>query len=78
MEALTANNFDGVVMFNRQEYSEERPIPYIADFTPTGMMTIAWDRQMQAVENPREIPKTKIAVDADIFEQGKKQRQLQQ
>ena len=29
-----------------QEYDPERPIPYIADLTPTGYLTIGWDSKM--------------------------------
>lgn len=45
-----------------------RPIPYIVDFTPTGVMTIGWDRPMVPYNSPKEIPPTVIAVKPEIIE----------
>ena len=64
---IPLSDFKGLVMFQPQTYNEERPIPYIVDFSPTGVMTIAWDRTMKPYEKPDEIPPTQIAVQADIF-----------
>ena len=51
---------------------KNRPIPYIASYTPTGLMTIAWDRTMQPYEKPKEIPKKKIVIGKTVFEETKK------
>ena len=48
-----------------------RPIPYIVDFTPTGVMTIGWDRPMVPYNSPKEIPPTVIAVKPEIIENEK-------
>ena len=61
-----------------------RPIPYIANFTPTGVMTIAWDREMLPVEQPEKIPVSQVAIDPDlivtfdIIAQSRRARQLSQ
>lgn len=39
----------------------ERPIPYVADMTSTGMLVIGWDRKMNPPNNITVIPPTKIA-----------------
>lgn len=79
------SDFDGIVVLEAQD-ELDRPVPYIANFTPTGLMTIAWDRKMKAYEKPQEIPATKVAVDvelvqAEILEQqpeGLRRRKLNQ
>jgi len=50
-----------------QEKDARRPIPYIANFTPTGVMTIAWDRQMIPIDQPEQIPVSQVAVDPDLI-----------
>lgn len=45
-------------------------MPYIVDFSQTGVMTIGWDRQMKPHENPKEIPPTKIAVEPALFQKS--------
>ena len=67
-----------------QEKDTRRPIPYIANFTPTGIMTIAWDRQMIPIEQPEKIPVSQVAVDPDLIvsfdtiESSKRGRRLSQ
>jgi len=49
-DPIESEKFEGMTYFKAQPPSKERPIPYIADYTPTGMMIIAWDRRMQPIE----------------------------
>lgn len=43
--------------------SEERPVPYIARLTDTGLLTIGWDRKMQYLEGFENLPRTKVAIE---------------
>lgn len=56
-------------MFDAQGYDPNRPIPYIVDYSPTGVMTIGWDRLMTPFQNFTIIPPTKIAVAPEVFTQ---------
>ena len=51
----------GVVEFDFKR--NDRPVPYIAGYTPTGILTIGWDRTMQPYEQPKKIPATKVAIE---------------
>ena len=64
---LELDEFEGIVIEDVQK-EKDRPVPYIADFTPTGQMTIKWDRLMKPYERPDEIPPTKVAIDLDVYE----------
>ena len=44
------------------EFHPDQPVPYIADLTQTGVMTIGWDRQMTPPGNYTEIPIAQVAV----------------
>ena len=55
-------------MLMPQPESKERPIPYIVDFSQTGVMTIGWDRLMKPYDKPQEIPPERIAVEPSLFE----------
>ena len=57
-------------MIEPQEELENRPVPYIADFTPRGVLTIAWDQQMKPFAEPKEIPISRIAVDYEVYDDG--------
>ena len=50
-----------------QKLEKKRPIPYIADFSQTGVMTIGWDRPMTPYEKPNEIPPTRVAINMDLM-----------
>ena len=43
-------------------------MPYIFDFSPTGVMTIGWDRYMKPYEIPSEIPPSEIAIKQELFD----------
>ena len=58
IQITSPSDFKGLVMFKPQSQNKERPIPYIVDFSSTGVMTIGWDRPMKPYERPVEIPKT--------------------
>ena len=58
--------FNGLVIEKLSE-DPDKPIPYIANFTPTGLMTIKWDRLMEPYDEPAEIPLTRVIVDLDLF-----------
>ena len=45
----------------------DRPVPYIAKFSQTGVMTIGWDRTMRAYKEHEVIPETEIAVNLNIL-----------
>ena len=62
-----SSKFKGIVVFEPQKVEKNRPIPYIADFPPTGIMTIGWDRPMTPYDRPNEIPPIQVAVDADLL-----------
>lgn len=32
-----------------EEFSKEKPIPYVSLLSPSGLMTIKWDREMQKI-----------------------------
>ena len=49
-----------------QEEDKERPIPYIIDLSPNGVLLIGWDKKMRPPEIIESIPPTKIAVEAHI------------
>ena len=51
-----SSDFKGIVVWEPQKVEKNRPNPYIADFSTTGMMTIGWDRPMTPYERPKEIP----------------------
>ena len=55
-------------MVKPQPDSKDRPVPYIADFSQRGVMTIGWDRLMTPYEKPQEIPPQKIAVELSLLE----------
>ena len=63
-------------MFEPQPKIIERPIPYIADFSATGLLTIRWDRPMVPYNKPKEIPPTQIAVKAEILEDEDRNRKV--
>ena len=58
--------FNGLVIEKLSE-DPDKPIPYIANFTPTGLMTIKWDRLMEPYDEPAEIPPTRVIVDSELF-----------
>ena len=62
-----SSKFKGIVVFEPQKVEKNRPIPYISDFSPTGIMTIGWDRPMTPYDRPNEIPPIQVAVDADLL-----------
>ena len=68
-------DFKGIIMVEPQPKSTERPVPYIAEFSQTGVMTIGWDRAMKPYEKPKEIPPTQIAIEPAIFE-GEKAKKV--
>lgn len=39
----TVRGYPGTVILKPQEYHPKRPKPYIASFTPNGVLTIRWD-----------------------------------
>lgn len=45
-----------------EAYDPVKPVPYIADMTPTGVMTIGWDRTMTPPMNFTVIPQVQVAV----------------
>ena len=55
------------MIMEQPEDRNDRPVPYVVGFSPTGVMTIAWDRPMKPVENPEVIPPTRVAVNFDVF-----------
>ena len=59
-------DFAGHKHFKVQEERDDRPEPFIADYTPQGQMTIGWDRTMQPYEEPKQIPETQVALSANI------------
>ena len=65
---MSINEWDGLLYLEAQTEDARRPIPYIANFTPTGVMTIAWDRQMIPVKKPKRIPASKIAVNPGLID----------
>ena len=60
---VTESNFAGY--WKPQEKRDDRPRPYIAAYSQTGLMTIGWDRTMQPAEEPKEIPITRVPVRVD-------------
>ena len=65
---MSLDDWDGLLYLETQQEDVRRPVPYISNFTPTGVMTIAWDRQMLPVEKPARIPVSKVAVNPDLIE----------
>ena len=65
---IDARTWTGLKKFKPQQKASNRPIPYIASFSPTGEMVIAWDRLMQPVDEPDQIPPTKIVVDPSVLQ----------
>ena len=43
-------------------YDQAAPVPYIVDFSLTGVLTIGWDRKMQKVYDFEEANRKKVAV----------------
>ena len=70
---MSSDDLNVLKYFEPQEQILNRPIPYIANFTPTGLMTIAWDRLMQPIEKPERIPPTLVAVDPDFMDRFNEQ-----
>ena len=48
-----------------EEFSPERPIPYIKELRTDGLLTIGWDRNMIVPQNYKEIEPARIAVEKD-------------
>lgn len=69
-ENASLSNFKVQKMDQPQPMSKERPIPYIVDFSQTGVMKIGWDRLMKTYNKPKEIPSTKIAVEPSLLEES--------
>lgn len=44
----------------------DRPIPYIVDLKPTGLLTIGWNTEMNPPLNFTEIPPTKVAFEENL------------
>ena len=57
----------GEVIVEPQKVEDDRPVPYVADMSPLGLMTIKWNKPMKPLSNIEEIPPTKIAVDEELF-----------
>ena len=64
------DNFEGLTIFESQKERRDRPVPYIVDFSQTGVMTIGWDRQMKPYKTPKEIPPKQVAVKPDVLEKA--------
>lgn len=45
-----------------EDYHEGQPVPYIKSLTSTGMLTIEWDRKVQALADFATIGKSRVAV----------------
>ena len=46
---MDIKDFEDIVLLKPQD-DLDRPIPFIKEYTPTGLMTIAWDRKMKPYE----------------------------
>ena len=55
----------------RGDEDATKPLPYVIDFTSTGLMSIGWTRKLKPPSNYTEIPLSKLVVTGDP-------RQLQQ
>ena len=57
-DPIEYRNWDGAIRENIElgPYSEDQPIPYIADMSQKGVMVIGWDRQMSTPQNYTRIP----------------------
>lgn len=42
-----------------------RPVPFIVEFRPDGVLVIGWDSQMIPPQNLTRIPTTQVAIEAD-------------
>lgn len=73
-EEKIVTKFEGMKMLEPQPKNKERPIPYIAEFSQRGVMTIGWDRLMTPYENPKEIPPQKVAVEPSLLEDSNSKR----
>ena len=68
IEVDKLSEFEGLVYLEPQDLIADRPVPYIASVSPTGVIKIGWDRPMRPVENPQIISPTEVAVSEEILE----------
>ena len=69
--------FKGIVILKQPDEDKERPVPYVFGISSRGVMTIAFDRPMKPVEDPKVIPPTKVAINYDILsEESRNRRKL--
>ena len=67
--SISEQDLDGIfVMKTPQKEQDNRPVPYIADFTSRGVLKIAWNQQMKPFTEPKEIPTSRIAVDYELYD----------
>ena len=81
IEVVEESDFEGFVVNEIPVPVEEKeqPIPYIKYVSPTGVVTIIWDRRMKPFEKPEQIPPAKVAVERTILDRlsSNGQRRLQ-
>ena len=68
---MDIKDFEDIVVLKPQD-DLDRPVPFIKEYIPTGLMTIAWDRKMRPYERPKEIPETKVAIDSSVYQMSGK------
>ena len=61
---------DSVVDSAEEEEQEDRPVPYVARVTQTGLVTIGWDQAMRPPADFKQIPAEKVALeDLSVFDE---------
>ena len=63
---IYVEDWDGIVTETKTyETYEERPYPYIIDFSPTGLMQIGWSNKMNPPSKISDIPPALFALQID-------------
>ena len=63
---IIVEEWEGAIELSKApEQAEDKPIPYIVNFSSTGMMEIGWSDKMNPPQNLTQIPPALVAVKLD-------------
>ena len=62
-----SDEFEGFVIREQPVIVKEKPVPYIIDFSVTGVLRIGWDRPMTKGTDAEKLRSAKVACAFDVY-----------